>query len=96
MINLGQRWTASEVRGSNYPRWRGLARAVPPGIFWRSWPPSLTSCALDGSHDRILMPKKSQVKFSSGRSPKRQNTQKRVFLFCRVITKIRGVDGKSP
>jgi hypothetical protein len=42
------------------------------------------------------MPEKLQVNLSSGRFLKRKNTQNRVFLFCRVITKIRGIDGKSP
>jgi hypothetical protein len=46
------------------------------------------------SRDKILTPKKSQVNLSSGRFLKHKNTQKRVFLFCRVITKIRGIDGK--
>jgi hypothetical protein len=34
--------------------------------------------------------RKSSVNLSSGRSLKHQNTQKRCFLFRRVITKIRG------
>jgi hypothetical protein len=42
------------------------------------------------------MSEKFQVNLSSGRSLKRQNTQNTIFLLCRVITKIRGVDGKSP
>jgi hypothetical protein len=69
---------------------------VPPMFIWTSWPPSLTSCALEGSRDKILTPKKSQVNLSSGRFLKHKNTQNRVFLFYRVITKIRGIDGKSP
>jgi hypothetical protein len=32
---------------------------------------------------------------SLGRFLKRKNTQNRVFMFYRVITKIRGIDGKS-
>jgi hypothetical protein len=56
----------------------------------------LTSCALEGSGDKILMPKKSQVNLSLGWFLKRKNTQNRVFLSCRVITKIRGIDGKYP
>jgi hypothetical protein len=42
------------------------------------------------------MPEKASVNLNSGRSLKRQNTQKRYFLFCGVITKIRGIDVKSP
>jgi hypothetical protein len=41
------------------------------------------------------IPKKASVNLSSGRSVKRQNTQNRYFLFFGVITKIRGIDGKS-
>jgi hypothetical protein len=71
----------------------GLA---PPMLKWTLWPPSLTSCSPKGSCDKILTPEKSQVNLSSGRFLKHQITQNRVFLFCRVITKIRGIDGKSP
>jgi hypothetical protein len=56
----------------------------------------LTSCAPEGSHDKILTPKKSQVNLSSGRFLKCQNTQNRDFMFYRAITKIKGIDGKSP
>jgi hypothetical protein len=56
----------------------------------------LTSSSPDGSRDKILMPKKSQVNLSLGRFLKCENTQNRVFLFYRVITKIRGIDEKSP
>jgi hypothetical protein len=41
------------------------------------------------------MPEKFQVNLNLGRFLKHKNTQNRVFLFCTVITKIRGVDGKS-
>jgi hypothetical protein len=71
-------------------------RAHATSARWSSWPTSLTSCSLKGSHDKILMPEKSQINLSLGRFLKRQNTQNNVFLFCRVITKIRGTDGKSP
>jgi hypothetical protein len=47
---------------------------APPVPVWASWLPSLTSCAPEGSHDKILMPEKSKVKLSSGRFLKRQNT----------------------
>jgi hypothetical protein len=69
--------------------------AVPTVLVWASWPTSLTSCAPEGSHDKILTLEKSQVKLSSGRFLKCQNTQNRVFLFYKVITKIRGIDAKS-
>jgi hypothetical protein len=39
---------------------------------------------------------KSQVLLSLRRSLKVKNTQNRVFLFCRVITQIKGIIGKSP
>jgi hypothetical protein len=69
---------------------------MPPVLVWPLWPPSLTYYAPEHSLDKILTPEKSQVNLSSGRFLKRQNTQNRVFLLCRVITKIRGIDGKSP
>jgi hypothetical protein len=56
----------------------------------------LTSRAPESSLDKILMPEKSQVNLSSGRFLKCKNTQNRVFLSYRVITKIRGTNGKSP
>jgi hypothetical protein len=42
------------------------------------------------------MLQKSQVNLSSGRFLKLKNMQNRVFLVCTVVTKIRGIDGKSP
>jgi hypothetical protein len=48
---------------------------VPPSIVWASWPPSLTSCALDSSRDKTLTPEESQVNLSLGRFLKCQNTQ---------------------
>jgi hypothetical protein len=74
--------------------WSGLV-TMTTVLFWASWPPSLTSCAPDASCDKILMLEKSQANLSSRRSPKRQNTQNRVFLSRRVITKIIGIDEKS-
>jgi hypothetical protein len=56
----------------------------------------LTSSPPGASRGKILMPEKSQVNLSPGRSLKRKNMQNRVLLFCRVITKIRGINGKSP
>jgi hypothetical protein len=56
---------------------------------------SLTSSPPGDSHDKILMLQKSHVNLSSGRFLTLKNTQNRVFLFYRVITKIRGIDGKS-
>jgi hypothetical protein len=38
--------------------------ATPPGLVWTLWPTSLTSYTLEGSHDKILMPEKSQVNLS--------------------------------
>jgi hypothetical protein len=79
--------------GGSSPKQASVARPskgpMPPGLV------SLTSSPLGASHGKILTPKESQVNLSPGRSLKRQNTQNRVFLFCRVITKIRGTDGKS-
>jgi hypothetical protein len=37
-------------------------------------PSLLTSCAPEGSHDKILMPKKTQVNLSPGRFLKHKNT----------------------
>jgi hypothetical protein len=42
------------------------------------------------------MPKKTLVNLSLGRFLKRKKYTKQVFLFYRVITKIRGIHGKSP
>jgi hypothetical protein len=57
---------------------------------------SLTSSSPGTSHDKILTLQKSQVNLSLGKSVKLKNMQNRVFLSCRVITKIRGIDGKFP
>ena len=43
----------------------------------------------------ILILKKAQVYLTPYRSLKVKNTQNRDFLFCRVITKIRGIIEKS-
>jgi hypothetical protein len=56
----------------------------------------LTSSSPGASHDKILMLQKSQVNLSLGRFLKFKNTQNRVSPFHRVITKIRGIDEKSP
>jgi hypothetical protein len=66
-----------------------------PVLVWPLGLASLTYSPRGASHDRILTLQKSQVNLSSGRFLKLKNTQNRVFLFCRVITKIRGIDGKS-
>jgi hypothetical protein len=71
---------ASEARGPIEARWRGQTRPAPPVPVWASWPPSLNSCALEGSHDKILTSEKSQAKLSSGRFLYRQNTQNRVSV----------------
>jgi hypothetical protein len=62
------------------------------------WPDDRTTCALFGlvAHLVDLTPEKSWINLSSGRFSKCQNTQNRVFLSYRVISKIRGIDGKSP
>jgi hypothetical protein len=57
---------------------------------------SLSSSSPGAYHGKILMPEKSEFNLSSGSFLKRKNTQNRVFLFYKVITKIRGIDGKSP
>jgi hypothetical protein len=77
---------------------------APPILVWPLGLVSLTSSPLVASHGKILTPEKSQVNLSPGRSLKRKNMQNRVFLFCRVITKIscrvitkiRRIDRKSP
>jgi hypothetical protein len=74
--------------------WPGLG-PMSPGLFWASWPPSLTSCAPGVSRGNILLPEKFQANLNLRRSLKRKNTQNRVFMFCRVITKIRGTNRKS-
>jgi hypothetical protein len=80
-----QAWVARPVQGP-----------MPPVLVWPLGSILLTSSSLDGSRDKLLTPKISQVNLSLGRFLKHKNTQNKVFLFCRVITKIRGVDGKSP
>jgi hypothetical protein len=87
--SIRQRWTELEARGPNGHGWRG-PRPVPPMLIWPLGLSSLTSCALCASRGKILTPKKSQVNLSLGKFLKCKNTQNRVFLFCRVITKIRG------
>jgi hypothetical protein len=56
----------------------------------------LTSSSSGVSRDKIIMLQKSQVNLSPERSLKLKNTQNRVFLSYRVITKIREINGKSP
>jgi hypothetical protein len=86
--------------GGSRPKWARVARLgkgpVPPMLVWPLGLVSLTSSPLGASRGKILTPKKSQVNLSLGRSLKRKNTQNRVFLFCRVITKIRAINRKSP
>jgi hypothetical protein len=65
-------------------------------LFWPLGLVSLTSSPPGASRGKILTPEKSQVNLSPGMSLKQKNTQNRVFLFCRVITKIRRINGKSP
>jgi hypothetical protein len=53
------------------------------------------SCA-SSSHfvalGKIITPEKTSLRLSSKRSIKRKNTQNRCFLFCKVITQIRGIN----
>jgi hypothetical protein len=68
-----------DIRGSSLNRaWvaRSGLGPTPPLLFWASWPPSLTSCALEDSRDKILTPKKFQVNLSLKR-----------FLKCKKYTK---------
>jgi hypothetical protein len=53
---------------------------MPPGLVWPLGLILLTSSPpLGASRGKILMPEKSQVNLSLGRSLKRQNTQNGVF-----------------
>jgi hypothetical protein len=54
-----------------------LPGPAPHVLVWPLWPPSLTSCTLEGSHDKILTPEKSQVNLSLERFLKRKSTQNR-------------------
>jgi hypothetical protein len=92
----GRRLTALEARGPNGLGWHNLAGAAPPCLVWPLGLISWTSCAIGASHGKILTPEKSQINLSLGRFLKHKSTQNRVNLFCRVITKIRRIDGKSP
>jgi hypothetical protein len=92
--------TKMDVSGGSRPKRVWVARPVqgptPPVLVWPLGLVSLNSSPLDASRGKILMPKKSQVNLSPKRSLKHKNMQNMVFLFCRVITKIREIDGKSP
>jgi hypothetical protein len=68
---------------------------VPPLLVWAQVAPSLASSSQVYSQVKIGTPEKSPIYLSSGRSLKHQNTQNRYFMFGRIITKIRGIDGKS-
>jgi hypothetical protein len=78
--------------GSSRPKRAWVARQgpVPHVLIWPLGLISLTSSPPGASRGKILTPEKYQVNLSLGRSLKRKNTQNRVFLFYRVITKIRG------
>jgi hypothetical protein len=56
----------------------------------------MTSCAPEGSRDKLLTSKKISGQFKFGKVSETSKYTKQVFLFNRVITKIRGIDGKSP
>jgi hypothetical protein len=57
--------------GGSRPKRSSVARPglgpAPLVLVWPSRPPSLTSRAPQGPHDKILTPKKSQVNLSLGR-----------------------------
>jgi hypothetical protein len=105
-IYIGIVRSSSASRDKDWRCWRLEARTTLGGTAWQGpappvliWPldlNSLSSSSLGASRDKILMLQKSQVNLSPGRSLKLKNTQNRVSLSCRVITKIRRVDGKSP
>jgi hypothetical protein len=69
---------------------------MPPSLFRDLGLFLLTSSPPDASRGKILTLQKSQVNLSLGRFLKLKNTQNMVFLSCKVITEIRGIDGKSP
>jgi hypothetical protein len=69
---------------------------MPPVLVWPPGLVLLTSSPAGASHGKILMPRKSQVNLSIGRSLKHKNMQNRVLMFYKVITKLRWIDGKSP
>jgi hypothetical protein len=58
--------------------------------------PSHASSSQVYSRVKIGMPEKASINMNSGRSLKCQNTQNMYFMFYKVITKIREIDGKSP
>jgi hypothetical protein len=76
----------------------GAARLgpMPPSLVWPLGLVSLTSWSLGVSRDKILTLQKSKVNLSSEGFLNLKNTQNRVFMSYRVITKISGIDGKSP
>jgi hypothetical protein len=79
--------------GGSRPEWLGDRATWPRSALGHV---SLTSSSPGTSRDKILTIQKSQVNLSPGKSLKLKNTQNRVFLSCRVITKTRGIDGKFP
>jgi hypothetical protein len=89
-----------DISGGSRPKRAWVAQPgqgpTPPVLIWPLGLVSLTSSPPGASRGKILTPKKSQVNLSSGRSLKRKKMQNRVFLFYGVITKIRGINGKSP
>jgi hypothetical protein len=73
------------ARGGDRATFSRLGRGGPLSCFF-------ISSLLSGKKRNA---RKNLILLSSGRPLKCQNTQNRRFLFCRVITKIRG-SGKSP
>jgi hypothetical protein len=64
--------------------------AMPPRLVHPLGLISLTSSSPGTSRDKILTLQNFSVNLSSGRSLKLENTQNRVFLSYRVITKMGG------
>jgi hypothetical protein len=83
-------------RSEPQTRLGGAAWHTPHVSFGPRGQPCWLLCALGASHGKILMIQKFWVNLSSGRFLKLINMQNRVFLSYRVITKIRGINGKSP
>ena len=69
---------------------------APPGLSFPPWLHLRDSKAKFVIFRKIIIHEKSPVNLSPYRSLKRENTQNRVFLSCRVITKIKGTLREIP
>jgi hypothetical protein len=67
-----------------------------PMLIWPLGPISLTSFALDGSHDKILTPEKSQVNLSLGRFLKHKKYTKQGFPVLQSYNQNKGDRWKIP